>query len=197
MLALVAACSFQHGAVGQGSGLRDTGVADTPADVAKRDAPPDTTGSGGSGSGGGGSGSGSGSGSITCDPSSCMGAGGTCTMGVCVIPAGSSAACPSLNTCAIDCEMDNVSCRTAVSCATGTVCDLHCDADHSCDNNVNISCATGSVCNIYCKGNHSCDAATVQCASGAQCIYHCCGGLSCNPINCGAAGCSHGADVCP
>ena len=185
-LALVAACSFQHGTLQQGprdGAPIDTAVIDAPIDtMVMADSRPDATGPG-------------------CDSTLCATNGGTCSNGTCEITAqsGQAVTCPTLTSCDISCLQDNLSCRNGMTCAAGSTCAIHCEADHSCDNTSTLACSAGSTCEIFCKGNHACDALTITCATGATCKYHCCGTNACGGFSCQSSGgtCMYAGTTCP
>ena len=137
---------------------------------------------------------------VSCDPATCVPAGGTCTNSGCGItaPDDQAVACPPMTTCNVTCPTDNHSCGTGLTCSVGSTCTYYCDADHTCDTGA-LDCGPGTTCEIYCKGNHACDGLMITCSANATCTTHCCGDNACT----GAYGCSGvgtcvtGAAVCP
>jgi len=164
VLAVLAACSFQHGSPSAQAG--DGATPDTrraidaraidarPIDARQLDAPD------------------------ACAPivGACALAGGSCKTGTCVITptVQGDVTCPPGIPCQIDCSTANTCDGPAtLDCSQATSCAINCSASNTC-NGTTIDCDHAD-CTVTCTFDNICSGLHVS-DSGSTCAFNCCGG---------------------
>jgi hypothetical protein len=137
----------------------------------------------------------------TCS-SACVLAGGTCSMGQCVIDCRTSgcttATCPAGMPCLVLCTPSGPAgggCGS-VDCAGATSCTVSCGGG-SCQNGV--SCGMASSCDVSCSGTSACDDGIV--CNSATCVISCVGSNACKSggpccMSTDCSTCSHSGGGC-
>jgi hypothetical protein len=118
---------------------------------------------------------------------------GTCAAGTCVIDCsnpsscnGADVKCPANIPCRVVCG--ERSCAKKVRCLSATSCEVQCNGDYSCQDD--IECNSGR-CAVQCVGASSCK--QVKCSSSCACDVTCSGANSCISTNeCPALSCRLG-----
>lgn len=168
LLTVLLGCGFHASAPGKSrddAGLRDATTDGTGVDAATDaavdaaiDAPPDAA--------------------RACSTTACLGIGGTCQQGVCVVEVllAGPLTCPAGLSCRFDCN-SGVACKGGIDCSQADHCTIDCAQMNSCQGST-FSCQGG--CTLYCRQANTCTNIVLTCGAGGDgCTRECCPGSSC------------------
>jgi hypothetical protein len=146
---------------------------------------------------------------VTCDPTACGLARGSCNGGTCEIlqTEGGHITCPAGMPCRVTCPSGD-DCKDGVDCAQATTCEVRCIGAQSCKDR-GVDCGSAAVCTVLCTGVEACRHGTfesVECRA-SSCDVTCSGATACEDgvdaddggacwAHCCGGGCQRGTDTC-